>query len=211
MLACFGLAALQKRFRLAASPAVVLTLCLIVAFEYYMPLRSKTVSDQQIAFLSWLGEESGVDATRLINLPMGREHAKRYNLYQALSGFPQVEGAISRTPESAYDYIKGNFLLSAWYSRRPVNCDMVDDRLPFFQGWKSWKMTDSVILSSHRRLENSRYIDESFHGLAPAYSDEYVSIYRRGTLRDACPVERKTRHRFTALFAEALITAVDSG
>ncbi len=203
VLACFGLVALQKRFRVAASPAVVLTLCLIVAFEYYMPLRSKTVSDEQIAFLSWLGEESGADAARLINLPMGRENAKRYNLYQALSGFPQVEGAISRTPERAYGYIKGNFLLSAWYRRLPVHCDMVDEAA-FLSGLEQLEKDGFSHIVIHRRLDNSRYIDESFHGLAPAYSDEYVSIFRMGTLRDACPGERKIRHRFTALFSEAL-------
>lgn len=203
VLACFGLVALQTRFRIAASPIVVVTLSLVVAIEYYAPLRHDTVHDQEIAFLNWLDEESGVDAARLINLPMGRTHAKRYNLFQALSGFPQVEGAISRTPASAYDYIKGNFLLSAWYRNRPVNCEMVE-QAAFLSGLEQLEKDGFSHIVLHRQLGNSRETDESFHGLAPAYSDEYASIYRLSALRDACPGELETRHRFTALFAEAL-------
>ena len=113
-LACCGLAALQKRFANAAKPVFILALVVVVAVEYWMPVQGLVLPGGHAAYLDWLRADEEAQDIRLINLPMGRRSSKLYNLYQALSGFPQAEGAISRTPDSAFDYFRANFLLNAW-------------------------------------------------------------------------------------------------
>ena len=132
VLACYGLVALRKRYASLARPAVILALIAIVALEYHIPVQTDrifplgdgTMSAERLAFLDWLDQEDG--DIRLINLPMGRNQSKIYNLYQSLSGFPHAEGAIARTPNSAFDYIRANLLLNGWHRSYPIRCDNVE-------------------------------------------------------------------------------------
>ena len=192
ILSCFGVIALRDRYPVAARPRFILALILIVAFEYYIPVEMTSLdpitnqpfTDERLAFLDWLEEEDA--EVRLINLPFGRDNAKLYNFYQLLSGFPQTEGAISRTPDSAYDYIRANPVLSIWHEHRPTNC-VIQLRDHYLEGLTQLAEDGfSHVVHHHgfyfwaRHIENFRYVD-------PAYSDNYVSIYRLNDLRESCP------------------------
>ena len=108
---------------------IILAFIAIVAFEYYSPIPhiakpnfSSFTTDERLAFLDWL-ESEGPGDINLINLPMGKFSSLRYSFFQSLSGYPQVEGYLSRTPGSAYAYIKANFVLNEWYGYRPIHCE----------------------------------------------------------------------------------------
>ena len=193
VLSCFGLIALRDLYPVAARPRFILALILIVAFEYFIPVRMQSLdpithkpfTEERLAFLDWLeGEET--DDIRLINLPFGRDNAKLYSFYQVLGGYPQTEGAISRPPDSAYDYIRANQVLSIWYEHRPTNC-VIQVRDDYLEGLTQLVEDGFSHIVHHRgfyfwerHLENFRYVD-------PAYSDDYVSIYRLSELIDSCP------------------------
>ena len=192
VLSCFGLIALRKRFSFAFQPHFVLALLLIVAFEYLVPIQMASLdpttrqpfSEERLAFLDWLDTED--EAVRLINLPFGRDNAKLYNFYQLLSGYPQTEGAISRPPASVYDYIRANPVLSIWLEHRPTNC-VIQGRDGYLEGLTQVADDGFTHVIHHygfyfweRHIENFRYVD-------PAYSDDYVSIYRLKDLLESCP------------------------
>ena len=116
---------------------------------------------------------------------MGRKTSKRYNLYQSLSGYPHAEGAISRTPDSAFDYIRANQLLNAWHNQHPIHCEMTD-RDAYLSGLAQLEQDGFSHIVHHRQLKYWDKISESFRYVKPAYSDGFVSIYRLSDLRDSC-------------------------
>lgn len=203
VLTCFGLLAIQKRYAVAAKPIFILALAIIVAIEYYIPLPGRITPDAQVAFLNWLAQENEGAEIRLINLPLGRNNSKRYNLFQSLSGYPHAEGAISRTPDSAYDYIRANYLLNAWYRRRPVHCELAD-RDAYLAGLTQLDEDGFSHVVYHRGLQNWADIHDSFAIAEPSYSDDYVSIYHLNDLRESCPEAPSARQRFTRVYADAL-------
>lgn len=210
VLACFGLMALQKRMVIAAKPKFIVALALIVALEYTIPIEPDRVfplgdgriSEERLAFLDWL-EQEDAGSIRLVNLPMGRRNSKIYNFYQSLAGYPQAEGAISRTPDSAYDYIRGNFLLKAWVNQQPVSCDLVD-RQSYLTGLAELEAAGFSHVVYHYEFRDWLAIGDSFRYLAPAYRDEYVSVFRLSDLRDGCSEEASARLNFTREYAKAL-------
>lgn len=191
-LVCFGLVALRGRFRLARKPAFTLALVAIVALEYHIPVRTDRIfplgdgdiSRERFAFLDWLGQQDG--DIRLINLPMGRQNSKLYNLYQSLSGFPHAEGAISRTPDSAFDYIRANRLLNAWRQQQPVACLSID-RETYIGSLTQLEDDGFSHVVHHRGFYDWQYVADSFKSVDPAYADEFVLIYRLPDLRASCP------------------------
>ena len=192
VVSCLGVNTLKNRFPIVARPEFMLALIAIVAFEYYVPVHTKSVvpivdepiTKERLAFLDWLDQEND-EQIRLINLPLGRNNAKVYVFFQSLSGYPQTEGAISRPPDSAYDYIRTNHLLNSWYKHNPINCisagresyvsgltQLLDDgfsHIVFYHGFYDWEK-----------------ITDSFQYIEPAYGDDYVSIHRLKDLRDSC-------------------------
>ena len=193
VLACYGLTALKKRFTAAARPRFILLLIAFVAFEYFVPTRmafvdpisDNPISQERLAFLDWLKEEAA-ENIRLINLPFGRNNAKLYLFYQSLTGFPQIEGGISRPPASAYDYFRANPVLSIWLEQRPTNC-VIQDRAQYLEGLTQLAEDGFTHVLHHhgfyfweRQFESFRYVD-------PAYNDDYVSIYRLSDLVASCP------------------------
>ena len=203
VLACFGLAAMQKRFASATKPLFILALVALVALEYWIPVQGRVISDEQIAYLDWIKQDDETKEIRLINLPMGRRNSKFYNFYQALSGFPQAEGAISRTPDSAFDYFRANYLLKAWYDRRSVHCD-TPERDAYLAGLGQLEQDGFSHIVFHRQRQNWPEVRESFQGIEPAYSDDFVSIYRLQDLRDSCPQQLNAVQRFAFAYTEAL-------
>ena len=204
VLSCYGLAALQDRRPIAAKPGFIILLTLVIASEYYVPVKGWMSSNQRFAFLDWLAQESADEEIRLINVPLGRNNSKMYNLFQALSGYPQVEGAISRTPDAAFDYIRANYLLNAWHRRRPIHCEMADQDA-YLAGLAQLNTDGFSHVVYHRQMQNWADISDSFAIAEPSYSDDYVSIYRLSELRESCPEAPSARQRFTGVYAAALL------
>ncbi len=185
-LSCNGLAALMKRWPALAWRWLVLVMLFVVAFEYYMPITANPIPLAQFDFLKWLAEDAEGEDPRLINLPMGRNNSKRYNLYQALSGFPQAEGAISRTPESAFNFIRANPILEAWHDNSPVACDH-DTRDLYLSALDQLESDGFSHVVFHQNVGNRLSIIDSFEDAAPSYRDDFVWIYRLEDLRASCP------------------------
>ena len=210
-LSCFGLIALQRRLSSAAKPFFILTLLLVVAVEYYTPVQGNLIPFKRTSYLDWLTLDQTSDDIRLINLPMGRENSKVYNYFQALSGFPHAEGAISRTPDSALDYIKANPVLSVWNNLQSTNC-VIHNQDDYLAGIRQLVDDGFSHIVHHRgRYHWERYI-ESFRYVDPAYSDDYVWVYRISDLRDSCPSDFLERHPIARAYVDALrqASAIDS-
>ena len=203
VLSCFGLVALCRERRMQIRPLFVLLLIAVLVFEYYVPIRENVIGDDQTAFHDWLAGEDYKDI-RLVNVPMGRDNSKIYNLYQSLSGYPHAEGAISRTPHVAFDYIRGNHLLTQWYGMQSAVCGWHNEEsyLAASQQLEDDGFTHVVF---HRTLEDDELIADSFLGVDPSYEDAYVSIYRMGDLRDSCPSHGGAAHKFTSPYSELLL------
>ena len=192
ILTCYGLVALQMRFASAAKPGLILALVAVVALEYHIPVRTDrifpagdgTLSRERFAFLDWLKGEDG--ELRLINVPMGRKQSKIYNLYQSLSGYPHAEGAVARTPDSAYDYIRANLLLNTWHQRQPVSCDFVD-REEYLAGLAQLEADGFSHVVFHVGFLDWALVKDSFRAVEPSYTDEYVWIFRLTTCATAVP------------------------
>ncbi len=209
VLSCMGLRALLDWIPARMRSRSVLAITLIVAFEYYSPIPQLAkpqlaafTTEERVAFLDWLESEPQGEIS-LINLPFGKHNSWRYSWFQSLSGYPQVEGFLSRTPSSAYGYIGANLLLNAWQSRRPMHCEMTDQEA-FLSGLAQLEEDGFSHVVYHRDLHSADAVSESFRDIDPAYHDQFVSIFRLGDLRDGCPEELSARHNFTRVFADAL-------
>ena len=156
---------------------------ILISFEYSQVIELTVVSDDEIAFLEWMKSEP--DSVRLINLPMGRLSAKIYSFHQTLSGFPHVEGLASRTPSSAYNYIRRNLLLNTWHENRPISCagDADEEYLSTLDDLRSDGFSHIIL---HSNEENANNIIDSFRGANPSFRDGFLSIFRLGDLRDSC-------------------------
>jgi len=210
VLICFGVIALRQRYPLAGKPWVILVFSLIIALEYQIPISIESefpivggrFTEERRAFVDWLAAEDE-DEIRLINLPFGRDNSKIYLFYQSLHGFPQTDGAISRPPDSALDYMRRNSVLSIWRENRPTNC--------VIQGANSYRAGLSQLIEDgfshivhHHGFYFWKKISDSFRYVEPAYSDAYVSIYRLDDLRESCPEAYLARHPFTRAYVDAL-------
>ena len=209
VLACYGLVALRARFASLTKPVVLLALVVIVALEYHIPVRTSrifpagdgTISQERLAFLDWLNQEDG--EIRLVNLPMGRKQSKIYNLYQSLSGYPQAEGAISRTPDSAFDYIRANLLLNAWHQHQPISCELVDREL-YLSALAQLETDGFSHVVYHRDLKDAEAVKSSFRFIEPAYENTLIWIFRLSDLRHSCSAEQGASLSFSRAYADAL-------
>ena len=168
-----------------------------------MPIYQRFVPQERLDFIDWLKMEDDQGAVRLVNIPMGRIPSISYKLYQTMSGYPHAEGAIARTPEGAYDYIRASYLLRAWRNHRPINCEVsVQD---FYLSDLAKLETDGFShVVFHRLLPDIRKIGESFAYAQPSYEDQSVSIYRLEDLRESCPEVPDARQLFAGAYAKAL-------
>ena len=202
-LTCVGLVALRIRSPIPIGPAVILALVLIVAFEYYIPLHERIVPQERFDFIDWLKSEENLGEIRLIYIPMGPNSSVVYKRYQVLSGYPHAEGHIARTPESAYDYIRANYLLQAWRNQRPINCE-ISVRDFYLSDLAKLEADGFSHVVFHRPLPDVRKIGQSFEYARPSYEDQFVSVYRLEDLRESCPEEPDARQRFAAAYAKTL-------
>ena len=212
VLSCFGFIALQKRLPAASKPWFILALIAIVALEYYTPIEADRVfprgdgfiHKERFAFLDWLAEED-LDDIRLIYLPFGRQNSKLYNIYQIHSGYPTAGGAISRTPESAFDYMRRNHILKAWQSQRPVHCDVIEQEA-YLEALRGLEADGFSHVVYHPRYEHWQRIHVSFRNIKPSYADAFVSVFSLEDLRASCPRAPGIRHQFTSAYAKSLQT-----
>lgn len=184
-LACFGLKTALESAPAKYHLALVAFVLLFTAYEYYRLPSAHILPTDALDFLDWLRAEEDQAEIRLIHLPMGRTFSKEYGFYQSLGGYPHIEGLASRTPTTAYDYIRGNLILDAWRRGQAPFCFPASRAL--FQSHLSPLLQDGL---SHVVLHRQRYqanlISAGFTGLPPAYADDYVNIYRLAQLRDNC-------------------------
>ena len=185
VLACMGLRVALARVPKRLSAVLVLLLLAGLAMEYAIPVRGNHIKWERLAYLEWFDGETD-DPVRLINLPMGRGHSKHYTLYQSLSGYPQVEGAISRTPDEAYDYIRQQTLLRAWHAQEPMPCT-ADNRADYLEAVDELDATGFSHVVFHRLRPGAGAVAGSFRHARSAYEDAFVTIYRLEDLRLSCP------------------------
>ncbi|MYD11933.1 MAG: hypothetical protein F4X02_18040 [Chloroflexi bacterium] len=213
VLSCFGLAALRNTARNRVGPLTIVLLTSIVVFEYHVPVNSEAssvasssdVTEERVAYFEWLKDEN-TEEIRLVNLPFGHTAPARYSYFQSLSGYPQTEGAISRRPKSAYDFVRSNFLLRTWRDLSPVHCETSDKEV-YLAGLAALELAGFTHIVFHRVYYGWNQIRESFRGIAPRYSDQYVSVFRTGDLRASCPETVGIRHQFTDTVHGALQSA----
>ena len=185
VLSCYGLLAFLDSFPMRRRGGIVLLLIALLAAEYYRsPPGGRIVSEEEVAYLDWLAEESD-EPVRLINLPMNRGNSKTYIFYQTIGGFPQVEGLATRTPPSAYDYIKANPVLNAWHRRESLICTE-ENRNDYLAAVTQLGEDGFSHVILHYSLLKPDTIEGSFSGLEPAYENEFAAIYRLTTLSEAC-------------------------
>ena len=185
ILSCFGLQVLLKNLPNKYRSLAILSAVCLIAFEYYqVPLR-QVIPDRQLEFNNWLRSEPNQEDIKLINLPMGRSSSKIYGFYQSLNGYPHAEGLAYRMPAKSYNYILQNHLLVTWHRRGNTYCssDAFDRYLSAVDQLLNDGYTHVVLHHGERSVEE---IKNSFLEIAPAYEDEYVSIYRLPTLREDC-------------------------
>ena len=191
VLASYGLAALKSRYPGVARPRFIVGLILIVAVEFLIPVEmtmldpisQKPFSAERLAWIDWLKrEESGTNA--LIHVPFGRSNAKLYFYYQTLTGYPQTEGAISRPPDSAYNYIRGNAVLNAWYNRKPTNC-AISNPAQYRQA-VARLIEDGFTHVVHHRFYFWQTLLESWRYVEADFSNDFVSIYRLDDMLESC-------------------------
>ena len=186
LLSCYGLMtllhAVSKRWR---QPLIILLVAL-VAFENYTTLYPTILPDRQLAFIDWLSQEDERDAIRLINTPMGRVNAKLYEFYQTLNGYPQAEGTAGRTPDSAYDYMRGNSILGTWLADKSVSCNL-SNQAEYLDALDALERDGFTHVIMHHTMWNAAAVAGSFPFADAAYQDEFVSIYRLTDLRASCP------------------------
>lgn len=185
-LSCYGLMTLLHSVSKPWRQPLIMLLVALLAFEYYTSLHPTILPDRQLAFISWLTQETDQDAIRLINTPMGRVNAKLYDFYQSLNGYPHAEGTAGRTPDSAYDYMRGNTILGAWLADKSVSCNNANqaDYLDALDALERDGFTHVVM---HHKMWNSAAVGDSFPFADAAYQDEFVSVYHLADLRVSCP------------------------
>lgn len=185
--ATYGMAAIRQKLPRSRHFWFTLFLVAIVTFEYYLPVEDQFVPVDEIAFNDWLAAEDDQDIA-LINLPMGRSQSKHYMLFQALSGYPHAEGAISRTPDSAYNYIRDNHVLSGWQKSTARTCE-TDTRemvLNALQRLRSDGFTHVVLHHDLGDEEDYGNIRDSFKNVEPSFTDDRATVYRLNDLIESC-------------------------
>ena len=185
VMSCYGLQSLLAARPVNQRALITIAVIAFIAFETYESTAMRVLPNEQIAFIEWLRGESADAEPRLINLPMGRQPSKLYGFYQSLTGFPQIEGLSGRTPPSAYAYIDGNVLLKAWRGGAPMHCFPPHQSI-YLDGLNQLRDDGFSHVIWHGGLGQDIEIASSFFDARPAYSDDYVSVYRLEELRQAC-------------------------
>ena len=185
VLTCYGLLTLLRSVPAKRRVGVIIVLVMVVLFEYYHEIDPRVVPKGQFNFLDWLRQENDQESIHLINLPMGGQNSKYYGFYQTFTGYPHAEGRPTRTPSTAFAYIDGNALLSAWRKDESFHC--LPSNREQFNSALDQLLADGfshIVVHKWRALKVLHM--NRFAGVAPAYEDHYVTIYRVKDLRSGC-------------------------
>ena len=193
VLACFGLVALKGRMPARFWRGFIVILIAVAALDSFRPIPADRVfplwdgkfSMERLSFIDWLRAEEDQDIA-LINLPLLRTNANFYSFFQSIHGYPQTEASISRTPDSAYDYIRANYLLNTWNERHSVICEAANREL-YVSALHQLEEDGFSHVVFYRDFYYAREIEPSFRHATAAYRDDFVSIYRLHDLRASCP------------------------
>ena len=185
-LVCHSLSQIFKDFTPRKHVISVVIVLFLVEFEFYQdPNTRDTVVASPFQWIEWLGTEENQDSIRLINLPMGRIPSKRYGYFQALNGYPHVEGLSSRTPEGAYDYINQSFLLRSWRALKGTHCFHANPE-SYLASLHQLVADGFTHLVLHHEGVNLTTVLQSLADVPKSYEDEAVTIYRVSDLRQSC-------------------------
>ena len=184
VLSCYGLLATRERFSITKGRWFVVLLIALAGAEYAIPVTGNRIRAERIAYLDWLANESS-DEIRIINLPMGRGNSKHYNLFQALSGYPQAEGAISRTPSEAFEFITANPILNSWRNDQPIACEDGANE-GYVTALNELETVGYTHVIFHRLIPGAGKIGDSFRHVEASHDDDFVKIFRMEDLRQSC-------------------------
>ncbi len=185
ILACYGMTRVLRSLRGRRRALVSLALVVALGVEHFRAVEPTIIPEAQFDFLDWLKQEEDQDAIRLINLPMGGQNSKYYAFFQTYNGYPHAEGRPTRTPDSAFQYIEDNALLSAWRGQLSYHC-LPGNREDYHAALDQLLADDfsHILLHKWRALKVVHL--HRFAGVAPAYDDHFVTIYRVKDLRGGC-------------------------
>ncbi len=185
VLACYGLVALLRMVAPRRRAIVALFVAALVAFDYYQTPDAVELPQERLAYSDWLKSEPDQETIRLVNLPMGKQQSKHYDLHQSFDHYPQVEGRPTRAPDSAYDFIKGNSALAAWRDGASAHC-LPTGRAGFEAAIDELREAGFSHIVRHKWLRDADAIAHGFVSAAPAYEDDYAAVYRLDELRQIC-------------------------
>ncbi len=185
VLACFGLSTVLRAIPSRRRLIVILVLTGATAYEYYQSPNPAIFQTERLDYNRWLRNEPDQESIRLINLPFGTQRHKVYGFYQTYNGYPHVAGRPTRTPESAFDYINSNFILSAWNKTSAVTC-LPGDHNKFLAAQDQLRSDGFTHIILHRYWRNVAAEAKSLLYLPAAYEDDSVSIYRVDDLHLNC-------------------------
>lgn len=186
VLFAYGVNQMTARLAPRWRPSLILALLLLCAYErYHVPLPGLTIPPARLGFTDWLADEPNQADIHIINLPIGRNSSKIYAFYQTFNGYPQVEGLAAWTPAASYDYIEGNLLLRTWRRFQPIHCLPSADG-DFQRSMRQLQSDGFTHIVAHQNLEDLKSIPQTFKQVTPAYTDDWVEIYRIDDLDSAC-------------------------
>ena len=107
-LAAYGFAALEKKIS-RGTLVVAGVVSIVVLFEYLNVPYPIMPPPEPSPFIVQMANAS--DPYAVLDLPMGRNQSKVYLYWQTIHHQPMIEGHVSRTPDSAYDFIQASVLL----------------------------------------------------------------------------------------------------
>ena len=105
----------------------------------------------------------------------------------------------------AFNYIRGNYLLKHWHEKESLVCGWHHEE-SYLAALEQLEADGFTHVVFHRTLEDDELIADSYLGVVPSYEDAYVTIYRLGNLRDACPSHGGVADTFTSPYSELLLT-----
>ena len=184
ILASFGLARLIRSKPVRLRVAVVLLSVIIVAIEYYAPIRPNVVGRGKTAYNEWLSTEPDSEI-KLINLPRGAWRFQYYLYLQTLNDYPIAFGFSNRLPASSRAFIRNSALLTAWDSKRSVHCLPHNERA-FLAALDRLLEAGFTHVVVHHWFYGDQFIKHSFRSVPASYDNGLVSIYRLRDLRLSC-------------------------
>ncbi len=172
VLAAYGLAAIERRLS-RARLIITGVVSGVILFEYLNVPYPIMPLPQQSPFAAQMANAS--DQYAILDLPMGRNPSKVYLYWQTIHHLPMIEGHVSRTPDSAYDFIQANALLRRL--RNPERGAPTDVQRS--EAMKQLSDQNVRYLLVHVPMSNPDQMAQyrSIIGADPIYADDLLQVY----------------------------------